>query len=333
MYKLSQIKLNIGSDKDALIKKVAKIIRASEDSIDLTTFKILRKSIDARDKKNIFYVYNVAFEFVDGADNIREVIEAKKHLERYGPVVFNPFVADSHGLQPLRENDSHGLHPLQDVSLRPVVVGFGPAGIFASYIFALNGIRPIIIERGKALSERQRDVEKFFKTMEFDENSNVCFGEGGAGAFSDGKLNTNNKDHDGVYRFILETFVKFGADEKILYESMPHIGTDKLVDVIKNIRNEIVRLGGEIHYNTRLSFENGLAVLATTNVDSQCIAPASVGSQCITIMRDTPVVLAIGNSARDTFRELIDNGFNLEAKPIAIGYRIAHKQQALFLYA
>ena len=241
MYWLSQIKLNIGSSVDDLKKKLVATLKINAQDIDWTTFKILKKSIDARDKNNIFFVYNVAFDFVKSDNFAKGIVAAKKKLEKYEPMTFDPEVL---GLKD--EIAREGTERL----LRPIVVGFGPAGIFASYIFALNGIKPIIYERGKALDERVIDTKKFFDTMELDEESNVCFGEGGAGAFSDGKLNTNNKDRDGIYKFILETFVRFGADEKILYESMPHIGTDKLIDVIKNMRDEIVRLGGAIHYNS-----------------------------------------------------------------------------------
>ena len=299
MYRLNQIKLNINHDEKDLKARIAKIIKVSVDDIEWSTLTILHRSIDARDKSNILFVYNVAFDFVEasknaGADFKRQQIkQAAQLLENYEPIIFNPIV---------------GASSTRLSVPRPVVVGFGPAGIFASYIFALNGLKPIIVERGKSLDERIKDVEKFFETMELDEESNVCFGEGGAGAFSDGKLNTNNKDKTGIYHFILETFVKFGADERILYENMPHIGTDKLVDVIKNIRYEIIKLGGEIHYNTKFVFENGLAKLAPTNA---------------------PVILAIGNSSRDTFRELIANGFDLKPKPFAIGYRIAHRQEMI----
>lgn len=308
MYRLNQIKLNINHSESDLKTEIAKAIKVSVADIDWSTLIILHKSIDARDKSNILFVYNVAFDFV-GADIIRP-------LERYEPVSFNPIVgADTTRPQSVRASSTSPNTP------RPVVVGFGPAGIFASYIFALNGLKPIIVERGKSLEERTKDVEKFFDTMELDENSNVCFGEGGAGAFSDGKLNTNNKDKTGIYHFILETFVKFGADERILYENMPHIGTDKLVDVIKNMRNDIIKLGGEIHYNTKLKFENGLAVLAPTDKGLADFAP--------TIIKDTPIVLAIGNSSRDTFRDLIENGFDLKPKAFAIGYRIAHRQSMI----
>ena len=252
MYRLNQVKLNIYHSDYDFKSKIAKLVKVSVDDIEWSTLIILHKSIDARDKKNILFVYNVAIDFV-GVDIIRP-------LERYEPVSFNPIVGDdilpSHAETRDLTPKTVGADIIRP-HIRPIVVGFGPAGIFASYIFALNGLKPIIIERGKSLDDRTKDVDKFFKTMELDEESNVCFGEGGAGAFSDGKLNTNNKDKTGIYHFVLETFVKFGADEKILYENMPHIGTDKLVDVIKNMRDEILRLGGEIHYNTKWTYEVG----------------------------------------------------------------------------
>ena len=303
MYKLNQIKLKYLHDEKEFREKIAKTLNVKTSDIDWEKLIVLKKSIDARNKGKILFVYNVAFEFSDGFDKKVNFDKIVRGLEKYNQVVFNPSIAKVKS------------------EIRPIVVGFGPAGIFASYIFAINGLRPIIIERGKKLSDRIKDVNDFFDNMKLDSESNVCFGEGGAGAFSDGKLNTNNKDHEGIYKFVLETFVKFGADKKILYESMPHIGTDKLVNVIKNIRDEILRLGGEIHYETKFCFKDGIAVFIPTR---DADAP---NNDKINITKDTPIVLAIGNSSRDTFRELLENGFNIIAKPIAIGYRIAHKQR------
>ena len=303
MYRYNQIKLKYSHNEKEFQDKIAKSINVHTDDIDWSSLVILKKSIDARDKENILFVYNVAFEFSDGFDKKENFGKIVKGLEKYNQVVFNPSIAKVKS------------------EIRPIVVGFGPAGIFASYIFAINGLKPIIIERGKKLSDRIKDVNEFFDNMKLDSESNVCFGEGGAGAFSDGKLNTNNKDHEGIYKFVLETFVKFGADKKILYESMPHIGTDKLVNVIKNIRDEILRLGGEIHYETKFCFKDGIAVFIPRRDAS------NPSNDKINITKDTPIVLAIGNSSRDTFRELLENGFNIIAKPIAIGYRIAHKQR------
>ena len=366
MYRVNQIKLNIFHSEADFKNKVAKTIGVSVADIDWSTLIILHRSIDARNKSNILFVYNVAFDFVGanktvgtgktvGATKIvgesktvgtSKIVGASiaspnkkyvKSLEEYNPITFNPIIINSiSNNKTTRKSVSNNENNISSIknNIRPIVVGFGPAGIFASYIFALNGLKPIIVERGKAIEDRIKDVDKFFESMELDENSNVCFGEGGAGAFSDGKLNTNNKDKTGVYRFVLETFVKFGADEKILYENLPHVGTDKLVDIIKNIRNEIIKLGGEIHYNTKLCFNEGLAMLAPTsnvaptNGGLAVLAPTSniapTGNFVPT--GDAPVVLAIGNSSRDTFRELIENGFDIKAKPIAVGYRVAHKQ-------
>ena len=348
MYRLNQVKLNIYHSEEDFKKKIAKTSGVSVGDIDWSTLIILHKSIDARDKKNILFVYNVAFDFADVAGGNSRICNrnvATKKLEKYEQIIFNPIVLGSHS-SPVRDMGSHS-SPVRYMSSqcdgnksegnirRPVVVGFGPAGIFAAYILALNGLKPIVVERGKSLDDRVKDVDKFFETLELDENSNVCFGEGGAGAFSDGKLNTNNKDKTGIYHFVLETFVKFGADKKILYENMPHIGTDKLVGVIKNIREEIIKLGGEIHYNTKLVFRDGLAQLAHTSGGSQCFAPTDTSiapadtSVAPTITKDTPIILAIGNSSRDTFRELIENGFDVQAKPIAVGYRVAHRQSLI----
>ncbi|MBQ2204566.1 MAG: hypothetical protein II411_01570 [Lachnospiraceae bacterium] len=331
MYKLSQIKLNINHSENDLKRKIAKAVKVSVDHIDWSTLIILHKSIDARVKSNILFVYNVAFNFAKKFRN-EIVMKIENSLEKYEPVSFNPYIK----LANLNCKDSKSLdvkmlpqkaeHSLTSLSLnRPVVVGFGPAGIFASYIFVLNGLKPIIVERGKSLDDRIKDVEKFFEDLELNEDSNVCFGEGGAGAFSDGKLNTNNKDKTGVYHFVLETLSKFGADEKILYENMPHIGTDKLVNIIKNIRNEIIKLGGEIYYSTKLIFKDGIAKLVYTNDDLNQKNISEL-HECNNILKNAPIILAIGNSSRDTFRDLIANGFDLKPKPFAIGYRIAHKQ-------
>lgn len=271
MQIINQIKLNINHTRDDLLKKIMKLTKIRDLKYD--RIKILRMSLDARDKNNILYVYNVAIDY----DNKND---------------FNPILVGAN-------SEKNNLHP--------IIVGFGPSGIFAAYTFILNGITPLIIERGKCIEERKLDVEKFFNEMVINENSNVCFGEGGAGAFSDGKLNTNNKDREGIHKFILETFVKFGADDKILYENLPHIGTDKLTNVIKNIRDFILKNGAKINYNTIWTYEEYENKVSSTY----------------------PIILCIGNSSRDTFRNLIKNNFNVLPKPIAVGYRVAHRQELI----
>lgn len=330
MYKINQIKLNIESDERKIIEKVAKKIGIAEKEFEPSKFIILHKALDARDKNNICFVYNVAFDI--NSETLKKINKNIK-LEEYTEVKFNPILFknskiynESNDKSILNNGESHfEFNHEESISEedRPIVVGLGPAGLFAAYIFALNGLKPIVVERGKAVEERVIDVEKFFDSMLLSEESNVCFGEGGAGAFSDGKLNTNNKDKTGLYKFVLETFVKFGADSKILYENMPHIGTDKLLDIIKNMRDEIIKLGGEIYYNTKWQYKNGKSIfvdVSKNNLQSKKIEKLnSLGT-------NKKIVIAIGNSARDTFRELIDSDFNIEAKTIAVGYRIAHKQ-------
>ncbi len=323
MYRLNQVKLNINHSEDDLRKKTAGILKVKYEDIDQSSFIILHKSIDARDKNNICFVYNVAFEFNEeriNAENNSYLKNAISKLKVYNENVFNPIVAEDIKSDDLRNK-------------RPVVVGFGPAGIFAAYVLALNGFRPIVVERGKAIDDRIKDTEKFFETLELDENSNVCFGEGGAGAFSDGKLNTNNKDKDGIYQFVLKTFVKFGADKNILYENMPHIGTDKLIQVIKNIKAEIIRLGGEIYYNTKWYYDKKNLRSLFIDIeklkklkDDEKLDYSKCLNENILIDDDAKIILAIGNSSRDTFRNMIDSGFDLKPKTIAVGYRIAHKQ-------
>lgn len=250
---------------------------------------IYRQSVDARRKSDVHYVYAVSAEVDDGID-----IAGLKNIS---------FMPD--GEVCVKE--------LKKFKKRPVVVGMGPCGLFAAYILALSGNPPIVIERGKPVEERIKSVENFWKTGRLDINSNVQFGEGGAGTFSDGKLNTGKKDKR--QRFILKTFAEFGAPEDILYKAKPHIGTDELRTVLVNMRNRLIELGCEIRFNTCLT---GIKVLG--GVLSEIELNNSETVSC------DKVFLGIGHSSRDTYKMLHGSGVRMEPKPFAAGVRIEHSQ-------
>ncbi len=270
-------------------------LRVSKERIKKA--KLFKKSIDARKKNNVHFIYCIDIE-VDDENKI--INNSKVKVERILPKIMN--------------NIKH-----IKLDKRPVVIGFGPAGIFAALTLARSGQNPIIVERGKDIDNRTNDVNKFWNFGELDENSNVQFGEGGAGTFSDGKLNTGTKDSR--VRNVLEEFVRAGAPEEILYSSKPHIGTDKLKDVIKNIRKEIISLGGEILFNATLK----KLIIENENIKGVMI---SKEKEDIEIITDN-VILAIGHSARDTFEMLYNQNIEMEPKNFSIGVRIEHLQEMM----
>ena len=199
-----------------------------------------------------------------------------------------------------------------------IIIGSGPAGLFCAYLLAELGYQPLIIERGEPVEQRIKNIEHFWQTGELNKESNVQFGEGGAGTFSDGKLNTLVKDKDYRMKKVFEIFVSCGANPEILYTHNPHIGTDMLRKVIINIRNKIIKLGGTFLYNTCLTnliIENN--ELKAIEVNNQKIIDTDI------------LVLAIGHSARDTFKMLLNNKIKLESKPFAIGLRVQHSQELI----
>ena len=222
---------------------------------------------------------------------------------------------------------------------RPVIVGFGPCGMFCGLVLARAGLKPIIIERGQDVDSRTKAVEEFWNGGNLNPESNVQFGEGGAGTFSDGKLNTGIKDPR--IRFVLETFVEAGADPYILLDARPHIGTDVLKKVVKNIRKEIISLGGEVRFETRLDAIKGAGIFnrgrfLLENSDGQepaCLAEGKVAPLVLKTSKGdiaaSTVVLAIGHSARDTVRMLYDLGFAMEPKPFSMGVRVQHTQELI----
>lgn len=295
---------------DTLIREAAKRLHVSPERIERLT--ILKKSIDARKKPEVLLLYQVA---VSVSSNEQKLL-------------------NDHHIRNIAKYEKKSYQLVHGLSLsqgsRPVIVGLGPAGLFAGLVLAEAGLCPLIIERGKPASERREDVEEFFRTGVLVPDSNVQFGEGGAGTFSDGKLNTGVHDKNGRNRFVLETFVKYGAPPEILYEAKPHIGTDRLIEVVSNIRKAIVEKGGEVRFSTRMTgliSDNGASYFRNQEGHHDRISgiEAWADGRREVINTDT-VILAIGHSARDTFYTLHDEGVPMQAKQFAMGFRIEHPQ-------
>lgn len=296
MLRISNIKMPVDHTEDDVKNSVAKVLKADKNAIN--DIKIFKRSIDSRRKDDIHFVYTV--------DVTADVNEAKI-LKASDPKKVSESVIYKY---PKPENK-------RTSKLRPVVVGFGPAGMFCALMLAREGLCPLVIERGADVDQRTRDVHNFWDTRELNTESNVQFGEGGAGTFSDGKLTTGIKDARQTKVF--EEFIHFGAPEQIMYSNYPHIGTDKLVHVVKNLREEILSLGGEIHFGAKLTD------LIIYNNFIQGITYTENG-QSIDFETDT-VVLAIGHSARDTVEMLYDKGINMIQKPFSVGTRIEHPRE------
>ena len=323
MIKINQIKLRPGHSEEALRKKAAGMLRIPEQEI--LELKILRRSIDARKKPAIFYIYSLGISVKD-EDRVLHKLKGKEGVVSRGEEVSYrfpeekfPVVSDSdasHKDAYVARGGSDG--DADDSGMensRTVIVGTGPAGLFCGYFLALWGYRPILLERGKSVEDRKKDVEEFWKTGRLDPASNVQFGEGGAGTFSDGKLNTLVKDKDGRNKAVLETFVKFGAKESICYDAKPHIGTDVLSGVVRGMREEIIRLGGQVRFESL--------------VTDICVRQGRVTEAVLESGERIPVgrlVLAIGHSARDTFSMLYEKKVPMEAKAFAVGLRVEHPQ-------
>ena len=288
---VSSISLDISSKDADAVNKAISLVGVSPS--DVVNSCIVKKSIDARKNSAIRFVYTVALEL--SSDEKTAVQRVNKENVRY------------------RERFTADINPTKKLSKRPVVVGFGPAGMFAGLVLAKYGYEPIIIERGADVETRVKDVEHFWHGGKLNTESNVQFGEGGAGTFSDGKLTTRISDE--YCDLVLQTFVENGAPKEILYKAKPHIGTDNLRKIVKSIREEIIRLGGEIRFNTKMTdviIENGKVVSVKTS-----------GGDIETF----DLILAIGHSARDTFELLLEKGVLLEPKAFSVGVRVEHLQE------
>jgi hypothetical protein len=295
MLRLTEIRLGLDHRADEIKAAILRALGISEP--ELLGYRIRRRGYDARKSGEVVFVYTLDAEVRDEAALLarfrhsRHIAKAPDETYRY------PVQAPTHA------------------KTRPVVIGTGPCGLFAGLSLARMGFRPLILERGKDVRERTQDVWGFWRERHLNPESNVQFGEGGAGTFSDGKLHTGIKDRGHHIRKILQDFVDAGASEEILYISKPHIGTLRLVKVVENLRHRIVELGGEIRFESHVTdivIENGV-VRGMTLAGGEFIATDHV-------------ILAVGHSARDTFEMLHRRGVHIEPKPFSIGFRIEHPQ-------
>ncbi|MEZ8321176.1 NAD(P)/FAD-dependent oxidoreductase [Vibrio splendidus] len=295
MIRLTEIKLPLDHEESAIQEAIEAKLGINSDQV--LSFNIFKRGYDARKKSKILLIYTLDVLVENEAELLEQFI-SDPHV-KVTPDMEYKFVAKA----------------VENQTERPVVIGFGPCGLFAGLVLAQMGFNPIIVERGKEVRERTKDTFGFWRKRTLNTESNVQFGEGGAGTFSDGKLYSQVKDPKHYGRKVIEEFVAAGAPEEILYVSKPHIGTFKLVTMIEKMRASIIELGGEIRFSTRVDdvhMEDGQITGLTLSNGEE--------------IKSRHVVLAVGHSARDTFEMLHERGVYMEAKPFSVGFRIEHKQ-------
>lgn len=302
MLRLTDIKLPLNHDEQALELAILRKLAISKEQ--LQSFTVFRRGYDARNKKDIQLIYTLDVD-VTGQDALLSQFDQDPSV-RITPDMEYKFVAKAP----------------EDLAERPVVVGLGPCGLFAALILAQMGFKPIVLERGKAVRERTKDTFGFWRKQPLNPESNVQFGEGGAGTFSDGKLYSQVKDPKHYGRKVLHEFVAAGAPEEIMYVSKPHIGTFKLVNMVEKMRQQIIDLGGEIRFSTRVE-----RLELETHNDSHKLKGLHLSTG--EFLSASKVVLAVGHSARDTFEALYEQGVYIEAKPFSVGFRIEHEQSMI----
>ncbi|MBI9014372.1 MAG: hypothetical protein JEZ08_19190 [Clostridiales bacterium] len=292
MIRINQLKIDINYTEKELRRKIIKALRISEEQ--LISYKLVKRSLDARKKPRVHYVcvidVNIVNESIVLSKN-KQLVQAKEMVYEYPTPICKP---------------------------SPIIVGFGPAGLFAAYILAELGLKPVVFERGEDVDSRTMSVESFWETGDLNPNSNVQYGEGGAGTFSDGKLTTRSKDPRA--KKVLDILVKHGAPEEILYMNKPHVGTDILKDVVKSMRAYILEKGGTVNFNAYVKsfdvIEGRIKGIVLENNEHY---------------HSDHVILAVGHSARDTYEVLYDLGLDIEQKPFAMGVRIEHLQDTIDL--
>lgn len=307
MIRINQMKLNIEHTSDDFEHKILKTLCIKKE--ELQGFQIRKQSIDARKKPVLYYVYSVDVQ-------VRDETKVKKTVKN-SQIQFQ-VKPDSYHFE---------VKGTKELTHRPVIIGTGPAGLFCGYMLAAHGYQPILLERGADVDQRTKDVEAFWENGQLNLSSNVQFGEGGAGTFSDGKLNTLVKDKFGRNHEVLRIFAEHGAPESITYESKPHIGTDVLSAVVKEMRKYICAHGGEVRFHSQVTdiqthSDNGQKILRKLKIyDSQ--------KKEIYLLDTDLAVFAIGHSARDTFSMLYQHGLPMQPKAFAVGVRIEHPQEMI----
>ena len=298
MIRLTEIKLPLNHDEAALPAAILSKLKIKAEQ--LKSFTMFKRGYDARKKSDIQLIYTLDVE-VDQEATLLKKFEKDQHVKP-SPDTSYKYVAHAHA----------------NLSDRPVVIGLGPCGLFAGLLLAQMGFKPIILERGKEVRERTKDTFGFWRKKPLNTESNVQFGEGGAGTFSDGKLYSQVKDPKHYGRKVMSEFVAAGAPDEIMYVSKPHIGTFKLVNMVEKMRANIIALGGEVRFSTR--------------VDDLLLTDGEVTGLRLSTGETLPcrhVVLAVGHSARDTFEMLYKSGVYIEAKPFSVGFRIEHRQSMI----
>ncbi|MFA7552777.1 MAG: NAD(P)/FAD-dependent oxidoreductase [Spongiibacteraceae bacterium] len=311
MLRINELKLPLHHTEPEFLSAIINKLAINID--ELIDFSLFKRSYDARNKNNIFLIYQIDVLLTE---------EAEKNI--LARPVQSTFIRPS-------PNTQYQLLAQADESFpaagqqRPIIIGFGPCGLLAALLLAQMGLKPIVLERGQDVRQRTKDTWGLWREGKLNTESNVQYGEGGAGTFSDGKLYSQVKDKRHLGRKVLVEFVKAGAPEEIMYVSKPHIGTFKLVKMVENIRAEIISLGGEIRFDCKVDSIHR----EPSTTDSTLGQITGVTLANGETLHSRHVILAIGHSARDTFQTLLDQGVYIEAKPFSIGFRIEHPQSVI----